>query len=51
MIPFTLNMSIYTFEYDKIIFFSGTVGGRQPLLCATIIQSCYQLESNPLPVN
>ena len=24
---------------------SGTVGGRQPLLCATIIQSCYQLES------
>ena len=27
---------------------SGTVGGRQLLLCATIIQSCYQLESNPL---
>ena len=30
---------------------SGTVGGRQLLLCAIIIQSCYQLESNPLSVN
>ena len=30
---------------------SGTIGGQQPLLCATIIQSCNQLESNTLSVN
>ena len=30
---------------------SDTVGGRQPLLWATIIQSCNQLESNPFSVN
>ena len=24
---------------------SATVGGRQPLLCVTIIQGCYQLMS------
>ena len=30
---------------------AGTVGGQQLLLCVTIIQSCYKLESNPLSVN